>query len=52
MQIKKHNIYIDELNLVRSQSSFKAALCCCYFSLSIRLFVLLLVIICAPLLTL
>lgn len=32
MKIKKRTIYIDELNLVRSESGFKAALCCCYFS--------------------
>lgn len=32
MKVKSRNIYIDELNLVRSENSFKAALCCCYFS--------------------
>jgi 4'-phosphopantetheinyl transferase EntD len=31
-KIRNSNIYIDELNLVRSESSFKASVCFCYFS--------------------
>ncbi len=32
MKIKSRNVYMDELNLVRPENSFKASLCCCYFS--------------------
>jgi 4'-phosphopantetheinyl transferase len=32
MKITKHNLYIDEFNLIRSEKKFKATLCYCYFS--------------------